>query len=453
MLNLNQLKELYTNSPNWVKSIYGTIPLDIRNGSEYREWRTFLKNSIDVDAYEVIKLKETILYAYKNIKYYKKLFDSNNIDPFAINTRNDLQYIPFLTKELVRENLYDLQATDYHKHKKFFVTTGGTTGYPATFYQSKNVWKKELAFVADYFQENGYTQSSLKASFKINVFKNSVKGIFWEKDYINNTINFSPIHLNRYTVSKYVQILNELKIKNFHIYPSNLLFLIDNMIEQNLTLDYQLETIFLVSEGYSKNDISKIKEFFNCHVTSFYGHSERVLFAKSISNELDIYKVDKRYGLFELVDESKNQIVNNNILGTIVGTTFDNYAMPLIRYKTDDLTKYLDYKSYKINMIDSLRNQIYIDGKNGVKISITSFNLSIFLDKIHTWQLYQESPGKIDVLIVPKKSFTQDDKDMILSSIYEKIGDLLECRLKFRDYPLFTPRGKMLKLNKKRKKL
>lgn len=451
MLNLNQLKELYTKSPNWVKNIYSSIPNDIKNGSEYREWRRLLKKNLNLHEYETLKLKESIFYAYANTKYYKKLFDYNHIDPFLINTKKDLQTIPLLTKEIVKNNFHDLQANAYPSHKMFYITTGGTTGNPATFFQSQNVWKKELAFVADFFQNHGYKPPSLKISFKVQNFKANNKHIFWEKDYIHNTINFSPIHLNKHTVSKYVDKLNELKIPFFHVYPSNLLFLIDHMLEENLSLNYQVKTIFLVSEGYSLNDISKIRDFFHCKVVSFYGHSERVLFAKSISIKHDSYQIDNRYGMFELVDEDEKQITENNISGTIVGTTFDNYAMPLIRYKTDDLSKYLDCESGKISKIESLRNQVHIDAKDGKKISITSFNLSVFSEKIYTWQLYQEEAGKIDILIVPKKEFTQKDQDSILSSIYEKVGNLLECKLKLREFPLYTQRGKMLKLIKQMK--
>ena len=149
-------------------------------------------------------------------------------------------------------------------------------------------------------------------------------------------------------------------------------------MEQDLKLEYQLHTIFLVSEGYTNKDIQKIRTFFNCEVVSFYGHSERILFLEAITPEVDIYQIDKRYGFFELVDDDKHQIIENNISGTIVGTTFDNYAMPLIRYETDDVTQYLDYKTGTISMVDSLRNQVYLDGKDGIKISVTSFNLSPF---------------------------------------------------------------------------
>ncbi|MEA1916774.1 MAG: hypothetical protein U9N42_04500 [Campylobacterota bacterium] len=448
MLNLNQLKKLYTNSPTWVRSIYSSVPFWIRNGSEYREWSSFLNTNLNVDEYEILKLKETILYAYENTKYYKDLFDDNQINPYAIHTKRDLQGIPLLTKKLIRENLDSLQVTNYPNSKKFSITTGGTTGYPVAFYQSENIWKKELAFVYDYFSQHGYKPSMLKASFKIREFKHIDKRVFWEKDYVNNSIHFSPIHLNRYTVSNYVQKLNELKPLFFHMYPSNLLLLINSMIDENLTLNYQLHGIFLVSEGYSTDDVNKIKRFFNCNVSSFYGHSERALFARAVSSELDVYQVDKRYGCFELMDENGFQVTQEGISGSIIGTTFDNYAMPLIRCETDDLTEYIDYKSDKINMIDSLRNHVYIDGINGVTISITAFSISKSSDKISIWQLYQKQAGQLTVLVVAKKNFTDFDKDKILLPLKKDFGNFLHCDLKLIDQPFRTARGKIRRLIK-----
>ena len=448
MLNLNQLKNLYTNSPDWVKSIYSSIPFAIRNGAEYREWRTFLNSNLDVDEYEILKLKETVLYAYEHTKYYKNLFDDNQISPYEIQTKKDLQDIPLLTKKLIRENFDDLQVSNYPKHKKFSITTGGTTGYPVTLYESQNVWKKELAFVYDYFAQYGYKPSLLKASFKIREYKNTDKGIFWEKDHVNNSIYFSPKHLNRYTISSYIQTLNEFKPLFFHMYPSNILLLIDNMIDENLTLDYQLHGIFLVSEGYTTEDVDKIRGFFNCEVSSFYGHSERALFARAISPGLDIYKIDRRYGCFELIDDNKCQIIENGLSGIIVGTTFDNYAMPLIRCETDDFTKYIDYESGKINMIESLRNHVYIEGKNGITISITAISVSTSSDKINIWQLYQKQPGQLTVLVVAKKNFTEEDKDKILQPLKKDLGDFLDCDLKLIDQPFLTARGKIRRLIK-----
>lgn len=449
MLNLNQLKNLYLNSPKWVKKIYTAIPFEIRNGSGYREWSTFLKKELNTQEYEILKIKETVLYAYENTKYYKNLFDKHHIDPYNINSREDLQLTPLLTKELVAENFEDLQVINYPDNKKFFVSTGGTTGKSMTFYQSKNIWEKEVAFWIYDTAKYGYNPSKLKASFRGGDLKNIEKRAYWEDDYINNAIHFSPMHLSHDTVYKYIEKLNASKPLFFHAYPSMLIFLIDYIVEQNLTLNYQVKVIFLVSEGYEKKDIKKIKEFFNATMVGLYGHSERAIIARSITQELDIYQVDRRYGCFELVDDTSKQIVQNDTIGILVGTGYDNYAMPLIRYKTDDLTSYADYQNDKIHMIDSLRNQVYIDCKNGVKIGINTFEIAKVAKNIHLWQLYQEHPGKVYILVLPKNNFTDKNKNQILLYLDKEFSMILDYEVKIIERPMLTQRGKVSKINKK----
>ena len=87
MISLNTLKKLYMDSPLWMKNLYASIPYGIRNGKSYRDYESFLKKNIDVEAYEIMKMKETLLYAYENTEYYKKTFDSIGISAMDINDR------------------------------------------------------------------------------------------------------------------------------------------------------------------------------------------------------------------------------------------------------------------------------------------------------------------------------------------------------------------------------
>jgi phenylacetate-coenzyme A ligase PaaK-like adenylate-forming protein len=80
-MNLNQLKKLYTVSPKFVKQLYALIPYDARNGKEYRKWKRFLANPpADTKSYQMQKLKETLVYAYENVPFYKELYDGAGID-------------------------------------------------------------------------------------------------------------------------------------------------------------------------------------------------------------------------------------------------------------------------------------------------------------------------------------------------------------------------------------
>lgn len=448
-LNLNRLKNLYLNAPTWMQKLYTSIPYEIRAGTEYKRWKRFLAEDINQDEYELLKLKETIFHAYENTKYYKHIFDEHGISPYDIHTQKDLQAIPYLTKEVIKENFNDLMVQNYPKTKQFYVKTGGTTGYPQTFYQSKNVWQKEQAFVQYFFSKFHYTPKALKARFMGGDFNMSNENDFFRKNYMNHAIHFSPLYLSVKTVSKYVEVLNQYKPAFFHSYPSSLLFLIRNMIEQNLQLDYQIKTIFLVSEGYEEKDIQTIEAFFNCTIASFYGHTERIIFATSIDQNLNSYRIDKRYGNFELIDDNNHPIETKDIQGTIVGTSFDNFAMPLIRYKTDDMATYFDYDEGIISKIESQRNQVYVDGKDGLQIAITSFPVSQISKYIHQWQIIQEKPGEIELLVVPKIGFSDIDKMNISSLLEKKFKGILNYKIVLSNKPSLTRQGKTLKFIKK----
>ena len=449
MLSLNQLKQLYLQAPPWLQNLYASIPYTVRNGPSYLRWHRFLQKEIDEDAYTLLKMKETLLYAYTYVPYYRGLFDTLQASPHDFNTPKDLTHFPLLTKALIRENFNQLQSTSLSKRKRFFVRTGGTTGTPATFYQSVNVWKKELAFVNHFFGHYGYTPKDLKVSFKGGHFEEQSDESYMHYNPVSRTLILSPLHLNRKSIYRYVEILNTYKIRYFHTYPSTLLLLIRQMMDNGLTLDYRPKAVFLTSEGYDPEDIHLIQTIFQCPVTSFYGHSERILFAGAVDgNDLMLYQHNKRYGLFELLDDKQRSITVPNREGNIVGTSFDNFAMPLIRYLTDDTTHYVDQQRDTIAKIESLRNKLYLDAKKGVKISITFLSISSLSKHILAFQFFQSHPGHLELRIVPSKAFEKREQSFIERTIKEKIGDMMDIEVSLVTELSRTERGKARSLIK-----
>jgi len=450
MFNLNQLKKYYTDAPLWMKKLYGAIPFDIRNGSEYRKWKKFLYENISREEYELLKLKETIVYAYENTDYYKELFDNLGISPHDINERKDLEELPTIDKTIVREKYDKLIVKKIPSNKFFYVTTGGTSGAPMKFLQSKNIWTKEVAFVMNYFEKYGFTTSMIKASFRGGNFDNLVNNVFWKLNPHANEIHFSPFHINDKTIKFYVDELNRKKIKYFQTYPSSIRLLIESMKKNNLQLDYQVDTVFLISENISDCDVSLIKSFFNCNISSFFGHSERLIFAPNFSNDLSSYQIDRRYGLFELIDSNQNIITDNNSIGEMVGTSFDNYVMPLIRYRTHDMTSYLDKDNFIINSIEGRWKQEYLSGRNGMKSYLTALNMhSDIFKNVIKYQFIQLQPGYADLCLHVRNEFSDIDKKLIIDALNKKAGHMISFHIKIVDNFIFTHRGKFKNIIKK----
>jgi len=448
MLNLNQLKQLYTHSPLWIKKLYASIPYEVRNGKDYRKWQLFLSKELNMEEYQLLKIKELVSYAYTNTNYYKRVFDKLDISPYDINSLQDYEKLPLIDKDIVRDNYDDMTVRNYPDKNKFYVTTGGTSGEAMKFLQSKNVWKKELAFVMKYFSKFGYKPSMLKASFRGGEFNNLPKNTYWKYSPVHNQIHFSPFDLHEKNIILYVNELNKHKPRYFHSYPSSLLLLIDQMINKGLQLNYKVNAIFLISENFSMEDIEKIKLFFDCKISSFYGHSERLIFAPSFDENVSSYTVDEKYGLFELIDASEKCIGQKEERGQIVGSSFDNYAMPLLRYKTNDYTHYLEKGKHKViaNIVGRW-SQEYLLGKNEQKIYFTALNMhSDIFKNVIQYQFLQTRPEYAELCIITNKFFKEDDSKNILKALKEKVGHVLEFKINIVEKMQLTPRGKFKNL-------
>jgi len=431
MFNLNQLKKYYTDSPLWMKKLYGSIPFDMRNGTEYRKWKKFLLEDISREEYELLKLKETVSYAYENTLYYKELFDGLQVSPYDINDEKDLAKLPTIDKNTVKENYDKLIANNFSSVKSFYVTTGGTSGTPMKFLQSKNIWSKEMAFVMNYFEKYGFLTNMTKASFRGGDFDGLPKNVFWKFNPHASEIHFSPFHINDKNIKYYVNELNKRKIVYIHTYPSSIKLLIESMKNNNLHLDYKINTIFLISENIESSDVKSIQSFFNCSVSSFFGHSERLIFAPNDGDDLSTYRVDRRYGLFELLDEKQKVIQSNHELGEMVGTGFDNYAMPLIRYRTNDITSYVDKDNLIISSIEGRWKQEYLSGKNDMKLYLTALNMhSGIFKNVIKYQFVQSESGYAELCLLVKFGFLNTDKKLILNALSKKAGHIISFKIK-----------------------
>ena len=302
----------------------------------------------------------------------------------------------------------------------------------------------------NYFEQHNLLPSSIKATLKGGDFTNLPKNIYWFYNPVNNEVNFSPVDLGKNTIEKYVEYLNMLKPKFFHAYPSSMIFLINNMQESDLSFNFDIDTIFLISESFTDEDINQIADFFNCSVAATYGHTERLVFAESTGRTVSGYQVNRRYGYFELINENGRNIELDQIRGEIVGTGFDNYAMPVLRYKTDDFTSYKDFNKKTISLVESPRKQLYIDDKDGNKISDHALLRQAEMRELEImkYQIVQTVPGKIKLLLLTKRSFNNNRYQELVSSLNTRVGDRLKIEIIVTDKLILTKSNKCIPLIK-----
>lgn len=427
MFDLNKLKKLYVNSPSFVKKVYSLIPYQVRNGSVYRKWIKRLEAKKDLNRSPL----ESAHYAFQSFGFYKEKYENKR--PIEWET------IPTLEKWETQEHLYQFEK---HNSKKFYVTTGGVSGKPAKFYQSKNVWFKELAFVNSFFKKYGYSPSKLKLSLRGGDFKNLKTNTYWKTNPITNEIHFSPFHLNENTVKIYVKEINKLKPLFFHSYPSGLLRLAQLMEKSDLKLTFNPQCIYLISEAFSKQEHEFLSFFFKCKVTTFYGHSERLIFAE-FDEETYSFIPNEQYGYFELLDEKEKVIKENNKRGEIVGTSYDNLTMPLIRYKTGDFTHYVDFSKKAFGPIEGKWGQDKLTGISNEFITITALNLhSNELNDLMRIQFIQIDKGIVEINAIFKMNKTPSQLMAIENLLSNRVGGVISFKIKQTNNFILNMRGK-----------
>jgi phenylacetate-CoA ligase len=84
------------------------------------------------------RLRQLVKYAYKNVPYYRRIFDARALKPSDIKGVQDLAKLPLLTKRLIRDNFDDIIARGFPSKELVLNSSGGSTGETLKFYRSKD---------------------------------------------------------------------------------------------------------------------------------------------------------------------------------------------------------------------------------------------------------------------------------------------------------------------------
>lgn len=418
---------------------------------KFRQTYNFLKKSQywskdQLEEYQIHKLGELLRYTYDNVPYYKKIFDDRDIKPHDIQDLRDLKLLPFLTKEIIRNNLNDLTAKDYPADKMEYVTTGGTSGVPLGFYYEKGISRAiEWAFLKFMWERVGYRFRDKCVILKGDVVETAHDGIYWKHTFFRRWLVLSSYHMTDDNLYKYVKKIRDFKPLYIQAYPSTITILARYMKKNNIKKFESVKAILCGSENIYPAQRRLLEDVFDCRVFSWYGHSERVVLAGEC--EVDNgYHIFPEYGAFELVD--KNGKTANGSKGYIVGTGLTNLAMPLIRYKTDDLAEYGNQKCGCGRSYEIIKNvagrwiQEFILANNNRLIPITALNMhSDVFDNVEQFQFFQDQIGEVLLKIVKKPSFTEKDRMNILIELSKKMGDI-KFDIEYVDEIPRSPRGK-----------
>lgn len=361
------------------------------------------------------KLQKIIYHCYKNVPYYRELFDSLNLKPKDIKTKEDLKKLPYLDKYIVKDNFEKLIAKNIPRFLCYETKTSGTTGTPGRIMWDKNSLDFEYAFVSRHYKNSG--DNNLK---RITLRGYLVKPVddnnppFWEFNRANNELILSSYHLNQKNAPLYLQKIKEFQPEVLFAYPSTAYLLANYM--KNANQDLRLKAVFTSSETLEEDKREFIENTFKCKIFDWYGQVERVGAIGQCEN--GTYHIQEDYSIVELIETEAGL--------EIVGTHLNNFIMPLIRYKTTDTVELSKEKcscNRNFRTISKIHGKssgyYHILTKDGEKI--TSFGyIPMGVKNIIETQFIQEKIGELIINVTTNGKFTQEDKDLLIKNTLER---------------------------------
>lgn len=444
-----------------IKYIYGAIPARFHYGKVFWDTYNFLQESQwwskeKLEEYQMQQLSKLLNHAYKNVLYYRRVFDERGLRPKDIQNFDDLRKLPYLTKEIIQENLSDMVACNYPESKLQYCTTGGSTGIPLGFYHEKATSAaKEQAYMLTQWNRVGFKLGDKCVVLRGNVVRSITKDNFGEYDPVNKNLILSSYHMTDETLPKYITGIRKFKPDFIQAYPSAITILARFMKENNVEPFQSVKAILCGSENLYQWQRELLEVIFQCRVYSWYGHSEQAALAGECEKS-SYYHIFSEYGYVELIGKDGEPVSREEELGEIVATGLNNFICPLIRYRTMDLAVPTSAKckcgrNYPLLKRVEGRLQEFFISKQGGLIPLTGGYALIVKSSqnIKGAQFYQDERGKVILNIVRGQNYTDKDTCAIKNLFYTKYGNNLALTIRFVDHIPRTKSGKYRFLIKK----
>lgn len=433
-----------------LKSVYDTLPVVFQNTlltgfsallereryrGDFGEFQRFLKESqwysaAQLRAYQDEQLTKLVAYSYRHVPYYRRVMDERGLKPQDIASADDLVKLPLLTRQNIKDHFADLLSDEYKMEKVKKGHTSGTTGSPLEICYSDRLVYLTYAMLDRHYAWAGVCMKA--GGDRVAVIRGNPivplqqsKPPFWRYNYLHNQVLFSAFHMSPRNLPHYIGELRRYAPKVLDGYPSTLYVLAKHL--QNEGLKLKLQAVISSSETLYDFQREVIEASFDCRVFDYFAAAERVAFSSECDRHEGHHLADE-YGIAEILGKSGERLGCGE-LGTLVATSLHNYAMPMIRYVTNDMSSLkvvqcscgrglplMDDVTTKAEDLITLR-----DGRL-ISPSVLTHPFKP-LTSISASQIVQEDLDTVRIRLVAGPNYTGEDERTLMHGMKERLGE------------------------------
>ncbi|WP_328869513.1 phenylacetate--CoA ligase [Streptomyces sp. NBC_00287] len=286
------------------------------------------------------RLRSTLRHAYDNVELYRKKFDEAGVAPDDCRTLEDLARFPFTTKADLRDTYpFGMFAVPMSEVRRVHASSG-TTGRPTVVGYTENdlsMWSDVVA--RSIRAAGGRPGHKVHISYGYGLFTGGL-GAHYGAERAGCTV----IPASGGMTARQVQIIQDFRPEIIMVTPSYMLTLLDEFEKQGVDpRETSLKVGIFGAEPWTEEMRREIEERTAIHAVDIYGLSEVI--GPGVAQEC----VETKDGLHvwedhfypEVVDPVTDEIMAEGEEGEIVFTSLTKEALPIIRYRTRDLTRLL----------------------------------------------------------------------------------------------------------------
>lgn len=327
------------------------------------------KASLDeLRSVQLERLKWSVRHAYDNVEHYRRSFQAHGVHPDDLKRLEDLRLFPFLKKQDFRDNYpYGLFAVPLSKVARLHASSG-TTGKPTVVgYTAKDISNWADLVARSIRAAGGRPGDKVHVAYGYGLFTGGL-GAHYGAERLGCTV----IPMSGGQTEKQVQLIRDFQPDIIMVTPSYMLNIADEFAREGLDpRDSSLRIGIFGAEPWTEALRAEIEQRFDIDALDIYGLSE--VMGPGVASECVETKdgpvIWEDHFYPEVIDPNSGEPVADGEEGELVFTSLSKEALPVIRYRTRDLTRLLPPTAR------SMRRMAKITGRSDDMLIIRGVNV------------------------------------------------------------------------------
>lgn len=281
------------------------------------------------------RLKKVVSNVYHNVKFYRKKMQEMGIEPGDIKGIEDLDKLPFTTKADLRDNypfgLFAVPKTEIVR----IHASSGTTGKPTVVGYTRKDIETWCECVARCLAMAGLGKDDIiQVAYGYGLFTGGL-GAHYGVEHLGATV----VPMSTGNTRKLINMMVDFEVTGLMCTPSYLMHIAEVIEEMGVKDQIKLKSTINGAEPWTEAMRMQIEERLNVKAFDIYGLSE--LMGPGVANDCEYHKgmhIFEDYFLPEIIDPNSKETLADDVTGELVLTNLNKEGMPLLRYRTRDLT-------------------------------------------------------------------------------------------------------------------